>query len=94
MPPGVLTRFADNVKGILAIADSCGEEWEPRPRGGRGPARQRKRRNARKSIMIRHGLLIFEIYELDRSAACGSTRSCSGSTCPMRVDPIPGRERR
>ena len=27
MPPGVLSRFADNVKGLLAIADSCGEEW-------------------------------------------------------------------
>jgi len=27
MPPGVLRRFADNVRGLLAIADSCGEEW-------------------------------------------------------------------
>ena len=26
MPPGVLRRFADNVRGLLAIADSCGEE--------------------------------------------------------------------
>src|SRR5262249_630184 len=32
MPPGVLSRFADNVKGMLAIADSCGEEWGTRAR--------------------------------------------------------------
>jgi Protein of unknown function (DUF3631) len=32
MPPGVLRRFADNVKGLLAIADSCGEAWGRRAR--------------------------------------------------------------
>ena len=29
---GVLRRLADNVRGLLAIADGCGEEWDSRAR--------------------------------------------------------------
>lgn len=32
MPAGVIRRFADNVRGILAIADSCSLEWGHRAR--------------------------------------------------------------
>jgi Protein of unknown function (DUF3631) len=32
MPQGVLRRFADNVRGLLAIADSCSEGWGRRAR--------------------------------------------------------------
>jgi hypothetical protein len=28
MPAGALRRFADNVRGLLTIADSCGEAWD------------------------------------------------------------------
>jgi hypothetical protein len=40
MPPGVLRRFADNVRGLLAIADGCSEGGMgiPRARSGDGSA--------------------------------------------------------
>ena len=66
MPPGVLRRFADNVKGLLAIADSCGEEWGCRAREAVTALLEKERAERPQIILIRHGLLIFEIYELDQ----------------------------
>jgi hypothetical protein len=42
MPPGVVLRFADNVKGLLAIADSCSEEWGSRARAAVGVVTRRR----------------------------------------------------
>ena len=66
MPPGVLRRFADNVKGLLAIADSCGEEWGRRAREAVTALLEKERAERPQIVLIRHGLLIFEIYELDQ----------------------------
>ena len=66
MPPGVLRRLADNVRGLLAIADSCGEEWGFRAREAITALREKERRERPQTIIIRHGLLIFDIYELEQ----------------------------
>jgi hypothetical protein len=66
MPPGVLRRFADNVKGLLAIADSCGEAWGRRAREAVTALLERERAERPQIVLIRHGLLIFEIYDLDQ----------------------------
>jgi hypothetical protein len=66
MPPGVLSRFADNVCGPLAIADSCGKEWGHRARAAATVLLEQERAERPQIVLIRHGLLIFEIYELDQ----------------------------
>jgi Protein of unknown function (DUF3631) len=66
MPPGVLSRFADNVKGLLAIADSCGEEWRFRAHEAVVAMLAKEKAERPQIVLIRHGLLIFEIYELDQ----------------------------
>jgi len=66
MPPGVLRRFADNVKGLLAIADSCGEAWGRRAREAVTALLEKERAERPQIVLIRHGLLIFEIYDLDQ----------------------------
>jgi Protein of unknown function (DUF3631) len=66
MPPGVLRRLADNVKGLLAIADSCGEAWGRRAREAVTALLEKERAERPQIVLIRHGLLIFEIYDLDQ----------------------------
>ena len=66
MPPGVLRRLADNVRGLLAIADSCGGEWGSRAREAVMALLERERMERPQTIIVRHGLLIFDIYELEQ----------------------------
>ena len=66
MPPGVLRRFADNTRGLLAIADSCGEEWGYRARAAVTALLEKERIERPQTIIIRHGLLIFDVYELEQ----------------------------
>jgi hypothetical protein len=66
MPPGVLSRFADNVKGLLAVADSCGEEWGARARTAMVALLAKENAERPQIVLIRHGLLIFDVYEIDQ----------------------------
>jgi hypothetical protein len=66
MPPGVLRRFADNARGLLAIADSCGEEWGRRAREAITILLEKEKRERPENTVVRHGLLVFDIYELDQ----------------------------
>jgi hypothetical protein len=66
MPPGVLRRFADNVRGLLAIADSCGEEWGYRAHAAVSALLEQERAERPQNVLVRHGLLIFEVFELDQ----------------------------
>jgi hypothetical protein len=66
MPPGVLRRFADNVQGLLAIADSCGEEWGRRAREAATVLLEKENAELPQRVIVRHGLLIFAVYELDQ----------------------------
>jgi hypothetical protein len=63
MPAGVLRRLADNARGLLAIADSCGEEWGYRAREAVMFLFAKERAERPQITMIRHGLAIFEILE-------------------------------
>jgi hypothetical protein len=75
MPAGALRRFADNVRGLLTIADSCGEAWGYRARAAVTALLEKERTERPQMILIRHGLLIFDV---------------AGSTCPMHVGPNTG----
>jgi hypothetical protein len=66
MPPGVLRRFADNVRGLLSIADSCGPEWGQRAREAVIFLLEKEKAERPEISMVRHGLVIFETLELDQ----------------------------
>jgi hypothetical protein len=66
MPPGALRRFADNVRGLLSIADSCGEECGRRAREAMMFLLEKEKAERPKIIMIRHGLVIFDAFELEQ----------------------------
>src|SRR5262249_23728760 len=71
MPPGVLRRFADNVRGLLWIGDSCGSEWGQRARAAITFLLEKEKAERPQITMLRHGLAIFDALELD---AIRSTR--------------------
>jgi hypothetical protein len=66
MPAGVLRRSADNVRGLFAIADSCGLEWGQRAREAAAFLFEKERAERLKVVVLRHGLVIFDMLELDR----------------------------
>jgi Protein of unknown function (DUF3631) len=66
MPPGVLRRFEDNVRCLLAIADICGEEWGYRAREAVSALPDQESAERPQNVIIRHGLLIFEVFELNQ----------------------------
>jgi hypothetical protein len=65
MPPGVLRRFEDNVRPLLAIADSCGPEWGRRAREAVIFLLEKEKAEHPKITLIRHGLVIFAALEVD-----------------------------
>jgi len=56
MPPGVLRRFANNVCGLLSIADFCGAEWGRRAREAVTFLLEKERAERPQITMVRHGL--------------------------------------
>ena len=66
MPPGVARRLADNVRGLLSIADSCGPEWGRRAREALVFLLEKERAERPEIVMIRHGLALFDALELDQ----------------------------
>jgi Protein of unknown function (DUF3631) len=65
MPAGRLRRAVDNVKGILAIADSCGEEWGRRAREAVTILLEKEKAEQPKTLILLHTLLIIDMLELD-----------------------------
>ncbi len=65
MPPGVLRRFADNVRGLLAIADSCGEEWGHRAREAVTILLEKEKAERPQILILRHTLVIIDTLGLD-----------------------------
>ena len=63
MPQGILRRSADNVRGLLSIADSCGAEWGQRAREAVTLLFEKERAELPQLTMVRHGLVIFEALE-------------------------------
>jgi Protein of unknown function (DUF3631) len=66
MPAGMIRRFADNARGLLTIADSCGAEWGRRAREAMVFLLEKARAEHPKLVILRHGLAIFETLELER----------------------------
>lgn len=66
MPAGVIRRSADNVRGLLSIADSCGPKWGQRARDAVLFLLEKEKAERPQITMIRHGLVIFETLDLDQ----------------------------
>jgi Protein of unknown function (DUF3631) len=66
MPAGVMTRYADNMRGLLSVADDCGEEWGRRARAALTVLLERERVEHPKVRILRHGIVICETLELER----------------------------
>jgi hypothetical protein len=77
LPPGVTHRFADNVRGLLAIADSCGPEWGQRAREAILFLLEKEQAERPQITMVRHGLAIFD--------ALGSSNLCRSACCSAYV---------
>jgi Protein of unknown function (DUF3631) len=76
-PPGVIRRFDDNVRGLLAIADSCGPEWGQRAREANLFSLEKEQAERPQITMVRHGLAIFD--------ALGSSNLCRSACCSAYV---------
>jgi Protein of unknown function (DUF3631) len=66
MPTGMTRRFADNVRGPLAIADSCGAETGQRVREAMMFLLEKENAERPQIVMIRHALVIFDMLEVDQ----------------------------
>ena len=66
-PTGVIRRFGDNVRGLLAIADCCGPEWGQRAREAVLFLLEKEQAERPHITIVRHGLAI--------STGSGSIRS-------------------
>ena len=65
MPKQMMRRSADNARGLLAIADSCGPDWAQRAREALVFLFEKEKAERPQLTMVRHGLAIFEALELD-----------------------------
>jgi uncharacterized protein DUF3631 len=67
MPPGIIARDADNIRGLLAIAEDCGGDWPRRLREAVMVllVEQQQVKNL-EIVILRHGLAIFEMLEVER----------------------------
>jgi hypothetical protein len=66
MPAGVMSRYADDMRGMLSIADDCGEEIGRRARAAFVAMLGKEETEQPKVKILRHGLMIFEALELER----------------------------
>jgi hypothetical protein len=66
MPPGMIRRSAQNARGLLSIADSCGPEWGRRAREAVAFLLEKEKSERPEFTMVRHGLVIFEALGLDQ----------------------------
>jgi len=65
MPPGVMRRFADNVCGILSIADSCGLECGRRAREAVAFLLEKEKAERPEVLILHHTLVVIDTLELD-----------------------------
>jgi hypothetical protein len=61
MPAGVITRYADNMRGLLSVADSCGEEWGQRARAALMALLEQEKAELPEVVILKHGLVIFDM---------------------------------
>jgi hypothetical protein len=78
----VLRRFADNVRGLLSIADSCGSEWGRRAREAVTFLLEKEKAERPQITMIRHGLAIFEALEVNQIGSARFNRELKRLALP------------
>ena len=70
---GLIRRFADNARGLLAVADSCGSEWGRLARDAVMVFSDREKAEQPHFLIVKHGLAIFEALGLDQPSDVLST---------------------
>jgi hypothetical protein len=58
MPEDIITRYADNARGLIAVADACG--WGERGRAAVAYFMAKDKADRPEITIIRHGLVIFD----------------------------------
>jgi hypothetical protein len=70
---GLIRRFADNARGLLAVADACSPEWGLRAREALAAFAEREKAAQMHYLIIKHGLAIFDAAGLTKSSDVIST---------------------
>jgi len=66
MPPGIIARDADNVRGLAAIAEDCAGDWPRRLHEAVMVLFQQRQAKNLEVVILRHGLAIFEMLDVER----------------------------
>jgi hypothetical protein len=61
MPPGVDARLADDLRGLISIADFCSEEWGQRAWEAALWLLEREKAELPEVVILKHALAIFDI---------------------------------
>ena len=64
---GLIVRDADNARGLLAVADSCGPEWGKRARDAPMAFAEREQVEQPHVLIIEHGIAIFDAAGLHQA---------------------------
>jgi hypothetical protein len=70
---GLIRRFADNARGLLAVADACGPEWSKLARDAIMVFSDREKAEQPHFLIVKHGLTIFDAAGLERASDVMST---------------------
>jgi hypothetical protein len=66
MPLGIIARDADNIRGLLAIAEACGGDWPRRFCEAVMVLLEQQQVKNLEVVILRHGLAIFEMLDVER----------------------------
>jgi hypothetical protein len=70
---GLIRRFADNTRGLLAVADACGPDWSKLARDAIMVFSDREKAEQPHYLIIKHGLTIFDAAGLEQAKDVMST---------------------
>jgi hypothetical protein len=70
---GLIRRFADNARGLLAVTDACGPEWGKLLRDALMVFSDREKAEQPHFLIVKHGLAIFDAAGLDQATDTMST---------------------
>jgi len=70
---GLIRRFADNARGLLAVADACGPDWSKLARDAIMVFSDREKAEQPHYLIVKHGLAIVDAAGLERASDVMST---------------------
>ena len=70
---GLIRRFEDNARGLLAVADACGPDWSKLARDAIMVFSDREKAEQPHFLFVKHGLAIFDAAGLDQVSDVMST---------------------